>query len=411
MKRKIIVLAALCAVLFLAGCGIPYHKKLDTMLSAGDYEAAAGLIEAEKENGNSYRDNSILLYYMDAGSVAQMRGLYDESTEKLIKADDIIADLYTKSVTKELSSFLQNDTNLDYAGEDFEQVMVTTMRALNFMYKNDMKAAAVEARRINHKLSVISDAYGEKAVYTDDAFARYLSAIAHETGGDLNSALIDYRRSVSAYRKYAAVYGTAMPEQPVADLFRMANAMNFTDEVNKLKAEWGDIRYTAYRELRSKGEVILVFYDGLPAYKVDKNKWPSYVQRGKNILSVKLASSDGAESSGFIAQDLSAIAVKNLEARLGLIFAKKLASGIVKEFARQVPVLGLFVTADKADTRSWRALPSRFHVSRIAVKPGKNRVNALVETRGAKGPEVQEIEFEVNLKQGEKKVIPVYMLK
>lgn len=413
MEKKSVLLIACFAVFFLAGCGVPHHKRLDLVLASGNYEAAAELIEAEKAKPKdyAYRENSELLYYFDRAAVAQMRGLYSASSEDLTKADDLIEKLYTKSVTKELSAFIQNDTNLDYSGEDFEQVMVNIMRALNYMYAGDMQGAAIEARKVNHKLNVFADAYGDKAIYTDDAFARYISALAFEATGEFNDALIDYKKSVKAYAKYAAVYGTDFPQQPLSDLFRITGAMNYTDEIETLKAEYGAIPYISYKELKTKGEVIVVVYDGLPAYKVDKNGWPSYVQRGKNVLSVKITAADGSAADAFVSQDLSAMAVKNLETRIGLIFAKKMVSGAVKELAKQVPVLALFVTSDRADTRSWRTIPSRFYLGRMPVKPGKSAVKVTVETAGAKGPVAEEFLFDVDLKPGKKTVIPVYLIK
>ena len=413
MTRKIMLLLMCFAVVILSGCGVPYHKRLDLVLASGNYEAAAELIEAEKTKpkDNIYRENSELLYHFDTAAVAQMRGLYAESSESLTKADDLIEKLYTKSVTKELSAFIQNDMNLDYSGEDFEQVMVNILRALNYMYAGDMHGAAIEARKVNHKLNVFADAYGDKAVYTDDAFARYISALAFEATGEFNDALIDYKKSVKAYAKYAAVYGTEFPKQPLSDLFRITAVMNYTDEIEKLKAEYGDVSYVPYKEIKSKGEVIAVVYDGLPAYKVDRNGWPSYVQRGKNVLSVRIETAEGSGADAFVSQDLSAMAVKNLETRIGLIFAKKMVSGVVKEFAKQVPLLALFVTPDRADTRSWRTIPSRFYLARLAVKPGKSAVKVRVETAGPKGPVFEEFSFDVDLKPGKKAVIPVYLLK
>jgi hypothetical protein len=413
MMKKSVLLIACIAVLFLAGCGVPYHKRLDLVLASGNYEEAAELIESEKTKpkDHAYRENNMLLYHFDRAAVAQMRGLYADSSEELTKAGDLIDKLYTKSVTKELSAFIQNDMNLDYSGEDFEQVMVNIMRALNYMYLGDMHGAAIEARKVNHKLNVFADTYGDKAIYTDDAFARYISALAFEATGEFNDALIDYKKCVKAYAKYSVVYGTEFPKQPLSDLFRITAAMNYTDEMEKLQAEYGRVDYLPYKELKTKGEIIVVVYDGLPAYKVDRNGWPSYVQRGKNVMSVRIAAADGAETYAFVPQDLSAMAVKNLETRIGLIFAKKMVSGIVKEFAKQVPLLGIFVTPDRADTRSWRTIPSRFYLGRLPVKAGKSSVKVRVETAGSKGPVTEEYSFDVDLKPGMKKVIPVYMLK
>jgi hypothetical protein len=74
--------------------------------------------------------------------------------------------------------------------------MVSILKALNFLYQGDYSGARVEARKVNGKLNVFADEYGDKAIYTDDAFARYIAAFAYEAQGELNDAYIDYKKDL-----------------------------------------------------------------------------------------------------------------------------------------------------------------------------------------------------------------------
>jgi hypothetical protein len=132
---------------------------------------------------------------------------------------------------------------------------------------------------------------------------------------------------------------------------------------------------------------------------------PVFIGRGYNLESVD-AYAQGLTFTAFTAQDVSAMAVKNLQVRVGVILLKKAASGVVKELAKQIPILKYFVQEDKADTRSWRTIPARFDLIRMAVNPGKVKVGLVFTPTDTM---VQnEMDFDYKLKPGEKKVVPVF---
>ncbi len=410
--KKIIFFFFCILIIFLTACSVPFHKKLDQYMVACQYKEADELIESERTNPkeNIYSYKNELLYYFDKGAVRQMMGDYRTSSENLEKAEDIIDKLYTKSLTDETWSFFSNDLNLNYTGEDFEQVMVNIIKALNYMYSGDFNGAAIEARRINYKLNYFADSYGEKAIYTDDAFARYLSAFAYEAIGSINDAYIDYKKSLKAYEKYNSVYGTEVPDFIKSDILRMADALKFYDEIDDFKKNWGqDVRFIKYNELKNSAEVLVVVYDGLPAYKVDERAMPKFVNRGYAVEKVIVKDAD-REYYSVIAQDISKIAIKNLENKNLAIVAKTIARNLTKKVAKEIPILNFFIGEEKADTRSWRTIPGRFQLVRLPVTPGsKRKIIIEIYDRGRSEPN-QQI-FEVYLKQGQKKVIPIYYFK
>jgi hypothetical protein len=100
------------------------------------------------------------------------------------------------------------------------------------------------------------------------------------------------------------------------------------------------------------------------------------------------------------------MAVKNLETKNGLILLKSVARSVVKDLVKNlVPLGSLFVGEEKADTRSWRTIPARFQMIRLAVEPGD--VNLLVKISSVSGIE-KETPFKLKLKAGQKKVLPIY---
>jgi len=424
--KKIILITALAAF-FLGGCAaMSFYKKVDMQMGAGQFAEADKVIEEAK---NNYKGEHELLYYFDKGAILQMMGEYKESTKHLENAELKVESLYTKSATQHIGSFLTNDMSLPYEGEDFEQVMINIMKCLNFLYAGDASGAQVEARKVNNRLNLINDRYEGKSIYKEDAFARYLSAIAYELKGDYNDAYIDYKKSLAGYTNYASLYGTEIPQRVKLDILRTAEALKFYDDLKEYKEEFGIQSYPRHADTRDKGEVIFVVYDGMAPYKVSKQQnaavkdkngkpylvtvaFPVFMPRGSVVNSVYV---DG-EAPAFEAENLTAIALKNLEHKNGLIYAKAVARAAAKFFASQAlsnngknSTMSLLMNiysyaSEQADTRSWRTLPSRFIIARKYYQPGKRTINLTLDTPTGR----REIPFEIKLKAGSKKIIPVY---
>ena len=428
MKKRLLYIL----IVVLTGCAsFNFYKKIDSAILSGNFTEADQIVEQEKKH---YAGEHELLYYFDRGSILQMVGDYDASTAQLNNAELKIESLYTKSVTKELSSYFTNDMSLPYEGEDFEQVMVHIIKGLNFMYKGDFNGALVEARKVNHRLNLLSDRYEGKNIYKEDAFARYLSAIAYEAKGEMNDAFIAYKKALSAYKDYQNLYGASVPQNLKSELLRAADAVKFYDEIEEFKKEWGEkVYFEKYKDFRQKGEIIFVIYDGMAPYKISKHvdfpvkekdkiayyvkvAFPQFVAR-ENIISSAQVTVDDIILSSSVVEDITPIAIKTLENKNFLIQAKAIARAITKyQTAKAVSNdgknkwLGLAanifnVATEQADTRSWRTLPGRFHLLRIALKPGSYRLKLSLNL--VKGG-VKEPVFNIKIKEGKKKVIPVF---
>ncbi|MCX8093600.1 MAG: hypothetical protein N3E50_05485 [Candidatus Goldbacteria bacterium] len=422
-------------LIIIASCAtFNFYNKIDTAILSGNFTEADQIIEQEK---NKYAGEHELLYYFDKGAILQMAGDYDGSTEHLNNAELKIESLYTKSVTKELSSYFTNDMSLPYEGEDFEQVMVHILKGLNFMYKGNFDGALVEARKVNHRLNLLSDRYEGKNIYKEDAFARYLAAIAYEAKGEMNDAFIAYKKALNVYKDYQNLYGMPVPENLKSELLRAADGIKFYDEIEELQKEWGHrVYFERYKDFIQKGEVIFVIYDGMAPYKISKHidfpvkekdkisyyvkvAFPKFIAR-ENVVSNAEILIDDMKVNSFIAEDLTLIAIKTLENKNFLIEAKAVARAIAKyQMARAVSndgknkLMGLAanifnIATEQADTRSWRTLPSRFHLMRVVLEPGQYQLKLKLNL--IKGGFKEQI-FDIKIKSGKKKVIPVFCFK
>ncbi len=428
MKKQLFLIL----IIVLTACAsFNFYKKIDSAILSGNFIEADQIVEQEKKH---YAGEHELLYYFDKGSILQMAGDYDGSTAQLNNAELKIESLYTRSVTKELSSYFTNDMSLPYEGEDFEQVMVHIIKGLNFMYKGDFDGALIEARKVNHRLNVLSDRYEGKNIYKEDAFARYLSAIAYEAKGEMNDAFIAYKKALNVYKDYKNLYGTPIPQNLKSELLRAADAIKFYDEIEQFEKEWGEkIQFERYKDFKQKGEIIFIIYDGMAPYKISKHidfpvkekdkisyyvkvAFPQFVARENVIYDAGIEFNDVTFKS-FIAEDITPIAIKTLENKNFLIQAKAVARAITKyQTAKAVSDdgknkwLGLAanifnVATEQADTRSWRTLPGRFHLLRVTLNPGQHQLK--LKLNFIKGG-VKEQNFNVKIKEGKKKVIPVF---
>ncbi len=435
MQNKNIIITAL-TIFIIYGCAVMnFYKKIDTFILSGEYSAADGIIEAEKDQ---YKGEHELLYYFDKGAILQMLGDYKGSINFLNQAEEKIDSLFTKSITKELSSFFSNDMNLPYEGEDFEKVMVHILKALNFMYLGDFSGALVEARKVNNLMNLLSDRYEGKNIYKEDAFARYLSAFSYEAKGEINDAYIAYKKCYKIYEDYQKLYGTEIPTILKQDILRTAEAMKFYDELEEFKKIFGNISYIKYKDLKEKGEALIIIYDGLAPYKISKMSsvtvyeneaekknpaiisvaFPYFVERGYALQNAQVLI-DNFIYNSYVAEDITRIAIKTLDDKNGLIAAKTIARAAAKYFAgkkiREAAkdnllvnfVTNVYATAsEQADIRSWRTLPARFHIIRIPLDIGKYELKLkMVLSNG----NTIENPLKINIsKANQKKVLPVF---
>src|SRR6185503_14383530 len=177
-----------------AGCGFaPRYETLESQLVARDFSGAAGTMRASEKR---YGKNARLLYYFDRLWAERLAGDLKASSEFAEKANLLLDELYTKSLSGEALSLLGNDMGLPYQGENFERVMLHTAALLNYARLGDNDAALVEARRADDRLKAYVQASGEgKVASGEDAISRYRAACIYDSMGlqERCDRLIDYK--------------------------------------------------------------------------------------------------------------------------------------------------------------------------------------------------------------------------
>lgn len=236
-------------------------------LRAGDVHLADHIIErAEDEYGTSDR----VLYGMDRGMTLHLAGQYQDSNVLLERAETEADELYTRHVRTETKAFLVNDTQLPYEGEPYEQVMLNVLKALNYGVVGAWEDALVEARRVDQRLNRLADRAGDKDVYREDPFGRYLTGILYEATGDVNNAFIAYRKAYEGYtsmERWGRVHAPAMLRE---DLLRTTEALQFTTEHEEYRQAFPETSWQPAERLRQFAQIVVISYNGSAPRKEDQ---------------------------------------------------------------------------------------------------------------------------------------------
>jgi hypothetical protein len=391
-------------IFVLTGCAGSYYETMSSIQQAvqlGNYQRADELLSKEKDLAQG---RNRLLYLLDKGMIAHLNGQYEESNQIFTQAATRIEELDVTSITGTASEWVINDTTQPYRGEDFEQVMVHYYMALNYLMLGNLQEALVECRQLNTLLRIFNDRYEKKNVYKTDAWILYLSGLIYDALGEINDAFIDYRNAYDTYvSDYQENYGTSAPSQLLEHILRTSSALGFADVFETYRQKFGGETWPTQQEYRNTARLVVIWDNGLIPYKAqriyreyirfdtkDKDKgcyvkfaFPEFVKRIPTYQRATVSVS-GYTGSLELTEDLSQIAIKNLEDRRLRTIVKAIARNTLKclaeqEIKKQNEVLGwlfagLTELTEQADTRSWLLLPANISITQILLPPGVSDV-------------------------------------
>ncbi len=417
------------AVLFLpllallGACGGPsgsMRKDVNGLLAARDFDGAQARVEKAKES--SYGRKNQVLYYLDLGAVQHDAGRFKDSDASLDKAERRMEELYTKSATRAAGTLLLNDNTTEYAGERFERAMVNAYRALNYVFLSDLENALVEVRKLSRLLQEYADTFHDKkTAYKDDAFAQFLASLLYEDDGRPDDARIAREKSRAAYKLYASAYGMPAPSlEPVGAkngggelVFLHYNGVAPRKVSKSFSVAWRDaaIALDASKDDEAESARAKNAIRGGLLGKSITVSYPDYVQDPFQI-SGSAVEADGVTAPTELAQDLSAIARKDLAERQAVIrtraiaratvkyvLAKAVSDQVSKKYGKnswqhllaQAGGAATSAATEGADTRAWATLPAQFRVARLRLPPGTHDV--VVKYLGSSGAELSSRTF------------------
>lgn len=398
----------LCILICFASCVSADRAVYDAYLVSGDYEGARKRLEADKKS--LYAGTDAVLYNLDSGILAHFAGDYGVSNERLSEAEKLMEYYYAESVVQTVGSFILNDSLVDYAGEDYEDIYTNLFMALNYIQLRKIDDAFVEIRRFDNKLKLLSAKYerqlkedglsayspyssysesNKQSEFHNSALARYVSLLLYRSEGRSDSALIDKKYAESAFRMQRSLYPFPIP-QALDEEFRIpegkarVNVLCFTglspakrEEVLRIPNPYGGSWFKialpvmemrpskiAHAEIEAVGKSGKKTYGKLELLESIENIAEDTFRRKQALIYAKT-----------FARALSkSITSSAVSAAVG---AQDEGDGNMESLAAFIEVLsGIFMeVSERADTRSSRCFPANVWAGGLNVEPGVYTVN------------------------------------
>jgi hypothetical protein len=329
-----------------------------------------------------------------------------------IQAQEQAAKIQISRGLKKVNAVVTNDNAIAYEIASYEQSMLHSYQALNYLYQGSLEGALVEVRRANlvqesalkANQTEVYDAHKEMAdkginsnkLYSNypsmdnligdvknsfqNAYTFYLSGLLYEAGKQPNDAYIDYKRAIEIYPD-----NTYLQQ----DVLRLAKKLGMHEELSRFEQRFG--HYKTINKKKS-GQVVVIFEQGivnvkeearlnLPMFNTNSDvKFFTFalpVYRGR--LSTLTPLSISIDEKSYLSQEivrLQSLATKDLQDKLPGLLTRQAIRLVAKEQLRQNLkksggdvgniLASLYnVASEKADTRSWSSLPDNVQIMKL----------------------------------------------
>jgi len=371
-------------LLYLQGCTSWQINQLATVLPAAGPEATLKKLEGIDPPA---RDSG--QYLLNRGLLKLYTGDLAGSRRDLEQAKAIMLSLRAVSLSENLGALTTNETLRSYGGTPSDQVLVHAMLAMGYLFDGDLDGARVEMLQADVTMNQLGD---PESVSGQLASVRFLAGLIYELNGELDDALISYRRAHGIIK----ARGEAVPQALAASLLNLSLRRNGhnsnSDEYQKYVSEFG--RKASLPDA-SEGQWIVYYHDGVVSNKNETRLWvfapeieaqisvvmphypPSRYQA--RHISIRAGNRTGSASSEArkteVIEMIEQRAREDLADQTATILAATVLRSVtkyqmVREARKSSELGGLIaniagVLSEQADVRSWNMLPSSIQVARL----------------------------------------------
>ncbi len=424
---SVIVITVLLTSCFANQNRIQRYNKIEVSLKQGNADAALAFVSDPK----NYSNKDLLLYYMDNGSINMYAKRNKEGFRFLESADRYQEELYTQSITANISTYLINDNQRPYSGEDFEILYLNILKAIAFIEENNNEDAMVEIRRAINKLSVFEIRYQKqldklkqstpkefkgmgstsfnsnlgKYDLADSALLRLLSMIIHRDENLPDDARIDKEKIEEIRHLYSGIYNFKGADLNQIQLQKpkdkvLVDFIAFSG-LTAQKKPWnldvittnGVMNIVSNTPGRSYS-TFLPFYGNVGSFSISI----PYIERRHNRIEGAVLFVDGKQVKQLdLIERTSNIAINQFEKQKNFIImkslirasAKAIATYQLQEEARKrrsngqddtaYAIAGVFSSVfasatEVADIRSWNTLPDNSYFGEIELDEGPHDI-------------------------------------
>ena len=393
-------------LLSISACGMTNlmeaQNQLRASFTSGDIAGSQQLLD--QLGARAYRTQDQVLVNLELGTLHYFNGNHAESKAYFISAEEEIDRLFGISVERNLRAFLVNDGELEYQGEDYEDVMINLFNALSAIHLGDLEAATVEARRASFKLENLSIRYDglvetlsrSDTTSTDTSpgwgrgstniqaspFGHFLSYVIFSRQGREDNARIEF------------------------DRFQRTFSRNFPGQ-RFIESSRGTTAAVQGRGAPEAGNVLLLGFGGQAPSKVSnelriysndlrtyiKYAVPSLRQHPTSIQRVEAVINGTQTVSMPLLDDFATTAESVFQVRRPIIITRAIIRSTLKHVANRAGqraaasefgeggrilarLVGTIATelTEVADLRSWQTMPGRVHGQTVHLPPGTHEI-------------------------------------
>ncbi len=405
------------------GCAVssvfnPYPNQAQDYRAAINSQAAVDEVLKDLESDRDSAD--AMLYMMERARISQLAGRFDESRKDYqqvidgFEAQDLAATVQVSKVGAQGASLLTNDNAIPYEGAGYERIFVHHQQALNYWAKGDIEGAAVEFRKVALEQRVLEQRYeseiaeahqearqnqvplgeaSEQLVGLDliagqvkssfqNAYTFYQSAAFWEATGELNNALVDYKKALEINPQSDLI---------ASDIARVSSKLGMS--VGKSKTNTPE---------KDEGTVVLLYEDGfVPARTEIKISVPNFSDGGIITIAFPFYDTQNWPKSTPLSVvddlfndfgstdplvDFGALAVKDLKEQMPAMMVRQVLRGFAKnelqrQSGEQMGAAAQFVAniynivSESADRRSWLTIPHTGQALRMNLKEGQRELS------------------------------------
>jgi hypothetical protein len=400
----------------------------------GNFQQAIDSIPARSATNVTYNLGLLekaRLEYL-ANNNLQSRKYFSE-VYKLIQQNQQKAKIEIGRGVENLAAVVSNDNAVRYDIPLYEQSMLHSYQALNYLTQYDLSGALVEIRRANQvqetalennanasvsnsetNITGLSQQYpsmssviGSVKNGFQNAYTFYLSALLYEAAGQKNDAYIDYKKALEIYPNNDYLQ---------QNIWRLATTLQMSNDINLFKQRFPS-KITNGLAPYKQGQVIFIIENGIVSAKQEASlSLPIYTRHNEmRLYSVALPNYSNQltvysplaltyQGNDYQAEEivrLQSLAAKQLQDELPVIVTRQITRLIAKEEIRQALVRNgndignIFaniynLASEKADTRSWSTLPDSIDILQLGLSEGVHLLN--IKINGIN----QQIEVTVN---------------
>jgi tetratricopeptide (TPR) repeat protein len=372
-------------------------EKIGKPTEIGDYETAIATIEKEKKK--LYNSEDAFLFEFDLGILHHYNQNYKESTNHFAAAEQILEDLYTRSITNEAAAILTNDNVRPYRSYPFEIQWLHQTQILNYLALGEIDGAVVQARRALLALQSLKEKEEDKL--NESGALQYLIALSFEWQKSEDDARIAYD---NAKRNFASSGHTPRLAAEVPQNEQEIIVVGYAGASPILGANefWGTyardgVLFLRYKDANGKEQTITLVALGLggPGFSGQTTtiqfEIPKMVERASQTGTFSIAVNGNPIATEIFSNTKSSLK-KDLEngeramllRTAGRVILRTIAASKAKDKMRTgngLADLALNLGTDfatgameKADLRLGSTMPLTLQIARIPVEPGKHSV-------------------------------------